>query len=146
MTGDLYLDLLISLGGVAVLVAVSFVLGGWKSAQIDESGARERLAFDEPDFLPSLWLFGADGKGAAAVSQDGAEAAFVFTLGDGLATRRVRIGAVPIEAKQGDVIATLRDPSKWVLKLAAGSPEEAARWAGRLTGAGYIGPHGYDVS
>ncbi len=145
MTGNLYLDLLISLGGVAVLVLVSFLLGGWKSAKLDEAAARDRLAFDEPDFRPSEWLFGGDGKSAAALSEDGAEAAFVFALGDGLATRRAALGAVPVKVDGDKVVASLHDPSKWALTLAAGSPEEAARWAGRLSGAGYIAPHGNDV-
>lgn len=134
MTGNLYLDLLVSFGGVAVLVAVSFLLGAWKSASIDESAARDRLAFDEPDFRPAEWLFSSDGKSAAALSGDGAEAAFIFALGDGLATRRTKLGTVPVSVEGERVVVKLCDPSKWVLKLAAGSPEEAARWAGRLSG------------
>lgn len=134
MTGNLYLDLLISFGGVAVLVGVSFLLGAWKSATVDEASARERLDFDEPDFRPGEWLFSRDGSAAVAISQDGAEAAFVFALGDGLATRRVKLGAFEVKSEGDKVAARLRDPSKWSLKLAAGSPEEAVRWAGRLSG------------
>lgn len=145
MTGNLFLDLAISFAGVAVLVAVSYLLGGWRSAPVDEAAARDRLAFDEPDFNPGAWLFGADGKAAAALSEDGREAAFVFSVGDGLSTRRARCGEVAVEAAGRTLTARLRDPSKWALKLSAGSPEEAARWASRLSGESYSQGHGHDL-
>lgn len=145
MTGNLFLDLAISLAGVAVLVGASYLLGGWRSVSIDEAAARDRLAFDEPDFTPGEWLFGADGRAAAALSEDGREAAFVFSVGDDLSTRRMRCGDVPVDASGPTLTAHLRDPSKWALNIAAGSPEEAARWASRLSGAGYIQGHGDDL-
>lgn len=137
MTGNLYLDLLISFAGIAVLVGVSFALGGWKSARVDEVAAQDRLAFDEPDFDVVEWLFSEDGKAAAAISRDGEEIAYIFAVGDGLSTRRVRKGAAKVEAAGEMVTVRLGDASFGRLRLAARDGEAAARWAGRLGGAGY---------
>lgn len=137
MTGNLYLDLLISFAGIAVLVGVSFALGGWRSAKVDETTARDRLAFDEPDFAVGEWLFSEDGKTAAAISADGEEVAYVFAVGDGVATRRMRKGAVPVEAAGETVTVRLGDASIGRLRLAVRDDEAAVRWAGRLGGAGY---------
>ena len=134
MTGNLYLDLAISLGGVAILVAVSFALGAWRSATLDEAAARDRLAFDEPDFVVGEWLFGADGKAAVAVSQDGRELGLLRLLGDGLATRRLKKGVAPIVAKGADVLIGLGDPSIATFRLKAPDEKSAAAWAGRLAG------------
>jgi hypothetical protein len=138
MTGNLYLDLLISFAGVGVLVAVSWTLGGWRSAPVDAASAAERLAFDEPDFKPGEWLLSVDGRAAAALSEDGKEAALVFRVGDGLATRRFRRGAVPIERSGAALVAALKEPSKWRLRLIAPDEASAARWAGGLGGEAYI--------
>jgi hypothetical protein len=137
MTGNLYLDLAISLAGVAILVAVSYALGAWRSATLDEDAAVERLAFDEPDFRPGEFFASRDGKSAVLVSQDRSEVAFVFPVGDGLSTRRLRAGGFPVTAQGSAVLAVLRDPSRWTLKLAAADEAEAERWAGRLSGADY---------
>ena len=134
MTGNLYLDLAISLGGVAILVAVSFALGAWRSAPLDEAAARDRLAFDEPDFVVGEWLFGADGKAAVAVSQDGRELGLLRLLGDGLATRRIRKGAAPVVAKGAEIVIALGDPSIAKFRLKAADEKAAAAWAGRLSG------------
>ncbi|MEX0645649.1 MAG: hypothetical protein WD076_10075 [Parvularculaceae bacterium] len=138
MTGNLYLDLAISLGGVAILVAVSWLLGAWRSITLDEASARDRLAFDEPDFVVGEWLFGADRKSAVAISADGGELALVKPLGDGLATRRIKKGAAPVEAKGADVVIALGDPSIRKFRLKAADEKAAARWAGGLGGQGYI--------
>lgn len=139
MTGNLYLDLAISLAGVAVLVAVSWLLGAWRSIPLDEAKARDRLAFDEPDFIVGDWLFGADGKSAVAVSQDGGELALVRSLGDGLATRRIRKGAAPVEARGADVLIALGDPSITKFRLRAPDDKAAAAWASRLGGRAFSG-------
>lgn len=133
MTGNLALDLLISAGGVALIVLISVLLGAWKTVRLDEASARGRLELDEPDFQPSDLLVGADGKAALAIGANG-DAALVFALGDGLATRRFKPGDYQVKAAGADVELNLRDPSKWRVRLAAGSPEAAAGWAGRLSG------------
>lgn len=138
MTGNLYLDLLISLAGVGLMVGVSWALGGWRSAPVDAASAADRLAFDEPDFRPREWLISEDGRAAAALSEDGKEAALVFQVGDRLATRRFLRGSVPIERSGTALVAVLKEPSKWRLRLAAPDEASAARWAGELGGEAYI--------
>jgi hypothetical protein len=133
VTGNLVLDLLISAGGVALLVAISAILGGWRSATLTETAVRERLAFDEPDFSPAALMLGVDGRTAAAQSETG-EVALVFRVGDGLATRRFRPGAFPVAIEGGRIIVALKDPSIWRLALAAPDAQSAQAWAGRLTG------------
>ncbi|HXI86386.1 MAG TPA: hypothetical protein VNH64_02930 [Parvularculaceae bacterium] len=137
MTGNLNLDLVISLGGVALMVAISWALGAWRSVKADEASAPERLAFDEPDFKPAEWFFSADGKAAAAISESGEDVAFVFALGDSLGTRRMRKGAARIATEGRDVTAALGDISAPPLKLRAPDEAAAARWAGRLSSASY---------
>lgn len=136
MTGNPWLDLLISFGGVAVLVGLSFALGGWRSLALDDVLARDRLAFDEPDFIAKDLFISADGKAAAAISEAG-EAVFLFALGDGVATRRLPRGAAKVRTEGKSVVATIGDVSRSRIKLAAADESEAARWAGRLGGEDY---------
>lgn len=133
MTGDLTLDLLISAAGVALIVAISALLGGFRSVRLDEASARARLAQDEPDFEPAAFMISADGKAAAALGA-GRDAALLFALGDGVATRRFAVGAFEVAAEGRDVAILLGEPSKGRLTLAAATPETAAEWAGRLSG------------
>ena len=118
----------ISLAGVLVLVLVSFLLGGLKSAAVTREAAAERLAFDEPDFRAAEWMVGADGKAAATVSIDGAEAALIFAIGDGLASRRFRRGGVALRRDGSTLLIDTREPSLWGLKLKAPDEASAAEW------------------
>ncbi|GAB4517583.1 MAG: hypothetical protein Kow00133_02070 [Amphiplicatus sp.] len=141
MTGNLYLDLAVSLAGVGVLVAVSWLLGAWRTARLDATAARDRLAFEEPDFFSGAWLFDVEGRAAAALSQDGEEVAWLFVVGDGIAVRRMKRGAAPVRAEGETLVAALRDPSRWTLRLRAPNQAEAAAWASRLAGPAYNGNH-----
>jgi hypothetical protein len=134
MTGNLLFDLLISAGGVAALVALSFALGALKSATVDEAVARERLSFDEPDFQPARWLVDAKGRAAAAIDHRGGEAAFVFAIGDGVGTRRMRLGAVNASAEGSAVTVLLGDLTRRKLLLAAPTENAAKEWAALLQG------------
>ncbi|MBI1364950.1 MAG: hypothetical protein GC153_03215 [Alphaproteobacteria bacterium] len=137
MTGNTFLDLLISLGGIAIMVAVSWGLGAWRTAKVDAQSARERLAFDEPDFRAVEMFVSADGRTAAALSEGGGEVAFVFAAGTGLGTRRAKRGAAELSAEGCDVVARLGDITAPRLRLKAPDEATAARWAGRLSGATY---------
>lgn len=134
MTGHLVLDLAISLGGIVLLVALSYTLGAFRTVTVTEETARERLAFDEPDFRPSEWFVGADQKSAAVLSQGGAETALVFAVGDGLATRRFRQGSVSVEHEGTDVLFILGEPSRRAVRLKAVDGTAAERWVLRLAG------------
>lgn len=134
MTGDLSLDLLVSVAAIALMVGISWLLGAWRNVPVDEASAAERLAFDEPDFAPVRWMVGADGKAAAALSAAGGEAAFVFAVGDSLASRRLQLGAFRVSRDGEEIIAAIADPSKPAIRLRAPSAAEAADWAGGLGG------------
>ena len=124
-----------SLLGVALLVGVSWLLGAMRSAEVTESAAADRLSFDEPDFRSGEWFIGADGKSAAARSEDGAETALVFAVGDGLGTRRFRHGAVGVELHENILEFALGEPSLRKVRLAAPDPAAAAQWVLKLAGA-----------
>lgn len=134
MTGNLLIDLAVSFVGVAILVGVSYLLGAMRSAIVTDRTAAERLEFDEPDFRAGEWLIGADGKSAAALSVDGAETALVFAVGDRLASRRFRHGAVGIERVGATVIFRMGELSLPKARLEAADEDAAEQWVLRLAG------------
>lgn len=142
MTGNLLLDLVISLAGVALLVFVAFLLGATRTLTLDRATAEERLAFDEPDFRPGDWLVGRDGRAAIALSESGAETAVVFVNGDGLGVRRFPTGRLRIERGGDSVVVLLGDISRGKVAVAAADAAEAEAWAGRLAAATLTSAHG----
>lgn len=93
MTGNPLLDLLISVLGVALLVAVCAALGGWRTAALTgEADAAARLRGELPDFRPTRWVIAADGLSAVAIGDD--EVAVLRVLGDAIAVRRAPRAAV----------------------------------------------------
>jgi len=134
VTGNLAIDLVISLVGIMVLVGISYLLGAMRSVIITSDAALDRLAFDEPDFRPGFSMIGEDGKAAAIIAADDRETAVVFAVGDGVATRRFRHGAVSLE-KHGAVIEfVLNEPSKRAVQLRAADSQVAEEWLLRLAG------------
>lgn len=134
MTGNVAVDLAISLAGILVLVGVSYVLGGWRSAAVTAEAATTRLRLDEPDFDPIEWMVGTDGRCAAAVSGDRREIALVFAIGDKLASRRFRRGAVSMEKQGPAVIFRMKEPSLRMLRLVAPAETDVEGWLSRLAG------------
>ncbi|MCB2099048.1 MAG: hypothetical protein AB7F91_14315 [Parvularculaceae bacterium] len=135
MSEGMLIELAVSLAGIAILIAVSWLLGAMKSVAVTEEAAQDRLAFDEPDFDVGEWFFGADGKGAAAVSADGSETAVVFANGDGLGTRRFRHGSVGVE-RHGTIIEfRMREPSLRAVRVVATDETTAEQWVLSLAGA-----------
>ncbi len=133
MSPGLLVELAASLAGVGVLVAVSYWLGGWRSVRVTEGAAAERLAFDEPDFRVGEWLIGADGKSAAALSDDGKELALVFALGDSFATRRMKRAGVRASRNGAAVEVLLGEPTRRAVRVAAADTAAAEHWLLRLT-------------
>lgn len=134
MTGNALIDLAISLAGVAILIGLSWLFGAMKSVVVTKETAIERLAFDEPDFKPGEWFVGADAKSAAARSADGHETALVFAVGDGLATRRFRHGAVSIEKSGTSLAFRIGEFSLRRVRLVAPDDAAAEHWILRLAG------------
>jgi hypothetical protein len=132
LTTSVLIELGLSLVGVGVLVAATYFLGAWRTARVTVEAAADRLAFDEPDFRPSEWLIGDDGKAAAAFSSDGAEIGIVFVMGDDLATRRLRSSAAKVRLDGGSVVFLLREPSRRAVKIAGADEAAAGRWLSRL--------------
>lgn len=135
MPTSLLLELALSLAGVGLLVAVSWMLGGWRGVRVTEETAAERLAFDEPDFRAGGWFVGADGASAAALSADGAEIALVFALGDSIATRRLARAKARIGRIGPALRFVLAEPSRNSVTLKAVDDAVAAHWLSQLTGA-----------
>lgn len=142
MNAELAIELAVSAGITAALVAISFFLGAWRSVKVGEASARDRLAFDEPDFEIGEMLIGADGRAAVAIDRTGREGAVVFALGDGLSTRRFRLGAVEAGATDRALRLALHDLSKWRVEVAAPDAGVAADWARRIKGAPLDSSHG----
>ncbi|HRX39496.1 MAG TPA: hypothetical protein P5072_08685, partial [Parvularculaceae bacterium] len=75
----------------------------------------------------------ADKRAAAALSAGG-EAAFIFEQGDGLATRRLKLGAFKVAQEGATVTVSFGDLTKPKIRLVAVTEIDAADWAGSLRG------------
>jgi hypothetical protein len=118
-------------GVTAGLIFISYLFGAWRSADVSEASALERLAFDEPDFRADALLVGADGKSAIAADGAKGEGALVFALGDSLATRRFKLGSLDATAVDDALVIALKDVSKWRVAV-TGPPAAVAEWARRV--------------
>ena len=126
MTGNVLLDLGVALAAVIVLTGLSWVMfrRGRKTLTLDR--AAERLSFDEPDFLPAAWIM--DGPHAAARNEAG-DLAVVSVHGDGVVTRRFRVGEARISYDGGCLIIDAADHT-WRPVRIVHTPQDAARWLG----------------
>ncbi len=131
MTGNLILDLVISVGGIVVVVAVSWALGAGRLSPMSEAEAIERAAFDEPDFGPAKWLLGEDGRAAVGIADDG-ESLIAFRVGDRIATRRFAPRAAPVSVEGGALVFRPADPGAPAVSVRAGDTGEASAWAAKL--------------
>jgi len=120
--------------GVAFLVGVSALLGGWREARLDEPAARARLAQDEPDFMVGDTVLAADERRWLAVSDNGSEAACVFVKGARLASRRWRRGGVRADASGGTLELRFDEPG--LASIKARLDADAERWARILSADG----------
>lgn len=128
MSGYSLIELAISVAGIAVLVAFSWMLGAMRGVAVTRESAAERLAFDEPDFRASEWRLGVDGRCAAAMSADVQETALVFAVGDGLVSRRFRLGAVGVRLSGDAIEFSMGEPSLQVVRLVAPDKNVAEQW------------------
>lgn len=131
MTGNVFIDLAISISGVILLVGIVRLIFGAPRAPLTVSAAADRLAFDEPDFEPAAWL--ADERGAIAVNADG-EAALVRPLGDDLVTRRLKLADLRWRREGARLIVEGPDHAFSGLAVSAPDEEDAKAWAARLGG------------
>lgn len=91
MTGNLFIDSLISLLAIGSMVLLAWLMFRGAVPPITVKEAAGRLAFDEPDFQPVNWFIDYDGQ-SALVEGAGGEYALVSRLGVDLVTRRFPSG------------------------------------------------------
>ena len=109
MTGDLLLDLAISLAAIIFMVLVSWLVFRERPVPVTIELASERLAFDEPDFEPIEWFIDEKGRGALVQGQAG-DFTMVFRLGTDLVTRRFAKGQVRVSESQDGLSIHPDDP------------------------------------
>lgn len=127
MTGNLFVDLLVSAGGILLLVGLSWSLGGWNNRVITLASARNRLKTDEPDFTAEDWLVSVDGRAALALGT--LEIVLIFSIGDKMASRRAARSSLYWDRETELINIKLDDPTVPLVGLRAGSTDIAAEWA-----------------
>ncbi|WP_425409043.1 hypothetical protein [Hyphococcus sp.] len=125
MTGDYIIDSVISLAAIGLMVFVAWVMFRTPFKPVTQEEARERLAFDEPDFTPAHWLVDDKGKAVFVEGADG-DYALVSRLGLDLVTRRFQGEAVRATEQSGALRIKPLDPGSRAVTVSA---PEAAAWA-----------------
>ncbi len=133
MTGNVLIDLAISLTGIVILVGLARLIFPDAVAAFSAEAACARLAFDEPDFQAVDWLVDAKRGAALAVSNTG-DIALIKAAGDGLTTRRMRPGDLYCSRDGADLAIAAPDHTFRKFAVRAASDSEAQRWAVRLSG------------
>ena len=128
MTSSLVIESLISIAAIGLMVGLAWFVFKTPSPAVTEQNARERLAFDEPDFEPVSWLIDRQGRAALAEGSNG-DLALVSRLGLDLVTRRYPASALKAAERDGVLTVAPQDPGARAVRLAA---DEAAQWARKL--------------
>lgn len=131
MTGNLLIDSAISLSAIALMVAAAWIAFRQAPVPVDEKEARERLAFDEPDFTPARWLFDREGRAALAEGANG-DFALVFRVGVDLVTRRFPAGSGVADTQGAALVVRPADPGAASVALKGDGAED---WARKINGA-----------
>ena len=128
------LDLILPVGGIALIVLVVWLVGGLRSASIDDADTvRRYLALDHPEFEPGELRLAADKRSALILDRGERRSAVLFALGDRVTVRIVAPGDLAgVAARGGDLVLTLTDlgARRFILRL--GDAEAAQAWAARL--------------
>jgi len=124
MTGNILIDLAISVVAIAILVGLSRLMFPAAAADFGQRPAAARLAFDEPDFAPVRWAL--DRASGVAIADNGAgEFALVRVKGGALLTRRLWAGAVTVQYRDGYLCIDLHDmtirPVRMIMDAAEGA-------------------------
>lgn len=130
MTGNLLLDLAISLAGIIVLVGLAQLIFKDRTLRLTRALAEERLTFDEPDFSPVGWLIDEE-AGAALAKNNAGETALLTVLGDKIVTRRYAPREMQGEIKSGSMTVRRRDPFSKPVSLRI-LQSELSEWRGLL--------------
>ena len=88
------LDLILPVGGIALIVLVVWLVGGLRSASIDDADTvRRYLALDHPEFEPGELRLAADKRSALILDRGERRSAVLFALGDRVTVRIVAPGS-----------------------------------------------------
>ncbi len=128
------LDLILPVGGIALIALVVWLVGGLRNASIDDTDAvRRQLALDHPEFEPGELRLAADKRSALIIDRAERRSAVLFALGDRVTIRIVAPGDLAgVAARGGDVVLTLTDLGARRLILRLGDAEAAQACAARL--------------
>ncbi len=128
------LDLILPVGGIALIVLVVWLVGGLRNASIDSADAVcRRLALDHPEFEPGELRLAADKRSALILDRSERRSAVLFALGDRVTVRIVAPGDLAyVAARGGDLVLTLTDLGARRLILRLGDAEAAQAGAARL--------------
>jgi len=128
------LDLILPVGGIALIVLVVWLVGGLRSASIDDADTvRRYLALDHPEFEPGELRLAADKRSALILDRGERRSAVLFALGDRVTVRIVAPGDLAgVAARGGDLVLTLTDLGARRLILRLGDAEAAQAWAARM--------------
>ncbi|MEM6538269.1 MAG: hypothetical protein AAF668_11135 [Pseudomonadota bacterium] len=132
MTGNLVLDLAISLAAVAVLVLISWLLGAGKVDRLSRSDVEKRVRFDEPDFVFDRYIEGADGRSSVLIGAN--EVVVALRSGDRITTRRLAKEAIRASVDNRAVKLQTNDFTTPSIRLMAGDGAEASEWQQLLSG------------
>ena len=128
------LDLILPVGGIALIILVVWLAGGLRSASIgDSETARRQLALDHPEFELGDLRLAADKRSALAVDRGERRIAVLFALGDRVTIRILAPGDLAgATARGGDLVLTLTDLGAHRIVLRLGDAEAAQAWAALL--------------
>lgn len=126
MTGSAYIDLAISVVGIALLVFLARMIFPGGRANLTLELAKQRLQFDEPDFAPTNWVVDAGDGSALARNADG-EVALVYVHGGDVATRRAPASTVQMSYADGILIIAKIDHTSRAASIRMGA-DEAPSW------------------
>jgi len=128
--------MLIPLGGIALILAVVWLIGGARRARLDRALVLRRLDEDLPGFAAAEVSIDGDAAAAIAATADGASLALIFAAGDKVVVRPLvprdikRVAQQPMRDGVRLVIETGDfTHGRFELRL---SSAEAARWQARL--------------
>lgn len=129
---NLYLYLLGSLVGVALLVGLNLVLSGWTRARVDLEDAKAQLAAEYPGFRAARAALARNG-GAALIEDETGGLFLVAGAGDTLVSRKLSPGSLRAVARSGETLSIrLHDFTFPRAGIALGGAAEAEAWEARL--------------
>ncbi len=130
------LELVMPVGGVALILLVVWLTGGLRSASLaDAASVRDLLAASHPGVAYDDIAVAADRRSAVAVAASGREAVLVLAVGDRITTRIIAPGDLAAVRSIGEtVLVTFADLGVRRVRMTLEKTGRAERLAARLQG------------